>query len=170
MRKWHLLAPLIAVFGTLPGIITILLEESRYLGYFGIFVAAPVLEEAFKPTGVYFILAKWPHALRRSRLYTAFLAALAGATFAVIENLLYLFVYIPDPSPQVVLYRWTVGLSVHSLCSFIVGLGINERLAASVRGDVPFLSGNRRFFFTAMLIHAAANVTGVILASQGLIQ
>ncbi len=113
-----------------------------------------------KPVGVYILLAKAPHLLR-SRLYTAFLSALGGLSFAVIENLVYLNIYFPEHTQSMVVARFALALPMHMLGSFIVGFGINQRLAASVKGEVPLLSGNWKFFITAMVIHGLYNISAV---------
>lgn len=158
--KWRLLTLLIAMAGGVFAVVGAFIEEALHGLFFAPFVAAPIIEEALKPSGVYLLLAKWPNTLR-SQAYTAFLAALGGLLFAVIENILYLEVYIPEPTHAVVLVRWSAGLTMHMLCSFIVGFGINQRLLASARGEVPFLSGNKKFFVIAMVIHSLYNVTAV---------
>ena len=111
----------------------------------------------------------WPHLLR-NRLYTACLAALGGISFAIVENIMYLGVYYPDHSGALVLYRFTVALAVHAVASFIVGFGINQRLLASVRGEVPFLSGNWKFFIAGMALHALYNIAAVVVQVSGLLQ
>ena len=127
----------------------------------GPFIAAPMIEESLKPSGVYFLLAKWPQALP-NRYYTALLAALAGLGFALVENEIYLRVYFPEHSHEMVLVRYTGGLALHTVASFIFGLGINQKLIAAVNGEIPMFSANKRFFITAMSLHAAYNIAAVI--------
>lgn len=155
----------VALVGGVFGILGALIQETR-AGFLLAFVAAPIIEEALKPSGVYLLLAKWPHLLR-SRLYTAFLAALGGASFAVIENIVYLTIYFPHHSQVLVIYRFTVNLFMHSLTSFILGFGINQRLVASVRGDIPLLSGNWKFFIPAMVLHALYNIGATVAQALG---
>ena len=163
--RWHILGPLIALTGGVFGIVAAAQQEAGYGGYFALFVAAPIIEEGVKPCGVYLLLAKWPQALP-SQIYTALLAALGGLSFAVIENIIYLEVYFPEHTQDVFLWRYTVCLLVHSGCSFILGFGINQRLAASVRGDIPFLKGNRLFFVIPMVIHCFYNVSVFLLEDK----
>jgi hypothetical protein len=163
--KWYILGPLIALIGGLFGILGAATHEMGYGWYIGPFVAAPVFEEIMKPCGVYFLLAKKPEALF-SRRYTAFLAALSGLTFALIENAMYLNVYIPDPTQELVIWRYTVCILLHVSCSYIIGLGINQRLAAWVRRKDRFLGGNSKYFFSAMAIHGLYNVFAVVVDKQ----
>jgi len=172
MRKWYILAPLVAVIGGLFGIIAAVAEEGKYFGFFGPFVAAPVIEEAIKPIGVYILLAKKPLVLTNQK-YTAFLAALAGLTFGIVESIVYVAAY-SQLSPAknrdlFVLWRFTICLLLHAGCSFIIGHGINQQLVASVRGDIPFLKGNWRFYITAMSIHAVYNITVTVLTLLNLL-
>ncbi len=157
-----------ALAGGVLGVLGALIEEAQ-AGILVPFVAAPMIEEALKPSGVYLLLGKWPDLLR-SRRYTAYLAALGGASFACVENIIYLTIYFPDHTAGLVLYRFTVNVFVHALASFIVGFGINQRLAASVRGEVPLLSGNKRFFIAAMVLHGLYNIGAVIAEASGLLQ
>ena len=114
-----------------------------------------------KPSGVYLLLAKWPQALP-NRVYTALLAALAGCAFGLVENVIYLKVYFPEHSHEMVLVRFTGSLTLHIVASFIFGLGINQKLIAAVKGEIPIFSANKRFFITAMALHAAYNIAVVI--------
>lgn len=143
--------------------------EEAQAGFLVPFVAAPIIEEALKPSGVYLILGKWPHLLR-SRLYTAYLAALGGVSFAIIENIVYLTIYFPEHTAGLVLYRFTVAIFVHSLSSFILGFGINQRLLASVRGDIPLLTGNWKFFIAAIVLHAVYNIGAALAQASGLLR
>jgi RsiW-degrading membrane proteinase PrsW (M82 family) len=166
MRKWYILAPLIAITGGLFAILTSAAEEIKYIGYFGPFIAAPIVEEAIKPTGVYFLLAKKPASLRSPR-YTAFLAALAGLSFGIIESIIY--VTFPHKGVEImnwqlfVIWRFTVCLVLHTGCSFLVGHGINQQLLASVKGDIPFLKGNWKYFIIPMSVHAVYNIGVTVL-------
>lgn len=128
-----------------------------------------MVEEAFKPAGVYLLLGRWP-GLLRGQLYTAYLAALGGLSFGVVESIVYLTAYFPEPAQALVLYRFTVPLFLHSLASFIVGFGINQRLLASVRGEVPFLAGNWKFFIVGITLHSLYNIAATVAHLSGLLR
>lgn len=164
LPKWRVLGPLIAMAGGLVGLLGSAVQEATHGGLFGPFIAGPMIEEALKPAGVYLLLAKWPQVLT-SRRYTALLSALAGLTFGVIENLVYLYIYFPEHSPALVLWRYTAGLALHTGCSFMVGFGINKKLMAAVNGEIPFLSANKRFFIIPMIIHSLYNTNAFVLAT-----
>jgi RsiW-degrading membrane proteinase PrsW (M82 family) len=129
----------------------------------GFLIAAPMIEESLKPCGVYLLLAKWPQALP-NRYYTASLAALSGLSFGLVENQIYLRLYYPDHSHEMAIFRYTVCLALHMSASFIFGLGINKKLIAAVNGEIPLFSANKRFFITAMSLHAVYNLTVLIIA------
>ncbi len=163
--KWYVLGPLIAMIGGFFGILAAGYQNSGYGLFVAAFVIAPVLEEAVKPCGVYWLYARRPQALSGG-MYTACLAGLAGLTFGIVESFVYVGIYYlvyEELDPLFVIWRFTVCLLLHTTCSFIVGWGINEKLVAWVRGEVPFLQGNRKFFFTAMAIHSAYNIFASIL-------
>ena len=157
----HLLAMAVALTGGVLGVGGAFLQELRTVDLFIAFVGGPIIEEFLKPTGVYILLARWPHLLC-GRLHTAFLSALGGLAFAVVENVVYLYVYFPDHSLALAVYRYTVNLGVHTLASFMVGLGITRRLLASVKGEVPLLSGSWRYYAAGIIIHSAYNIAVVI--------
>ena len=163
--RWHVFAILIALAGGIFGILGAAYTELFHGSLLAAYVGAPIIEEALKPSGFDLLLAKWPRVLR-GRLYTAMLAVQGVLLSAVIENVVYLNVYIAEPSAQIILWRYTVGLGLHTICSFIFGFGINWQLAASVRGQRKLLSSGKRFFFTAMALHSLYNITVTVFASK----
>ncbi len=94
----------------------------------------------------------------RSQRYTALLCALAGLVFGLLESTIYVLVYFPEGSAAFVAYRYTVNPLLHAVFSYVFGQGINERLKASAWGETPFMSGNKRFFVWAIVLHATYNL------------
>ena len=158
-----------ALLGGLLGILGALAQEIRGAGALGPFLGGPVIEEALKPVGLYILLIWWPQLVSK-RLPTACLAALSGLSFGLIESTIYLFVYVPHHTHAFFVFRYTVDVAVHTLCSFIVGLGINRSLIDSAMGRIPFLQGSRRYYVTAILIHAGFNVTVTVLDVTGVLR
>jgi len=163
--KWRVLAFLIAIGGGVLGVLGAIIQEWSQASLLVAFVAAPMIEEVMKPSGVYLLLVRWPQVLT-SRLFTALLAALGGLSFAVIENIIYLQFYFPEHTQTLVLFRYSACLATHVVCSFILGFGINQKLLASVRGEIPFLKGNKKFFFIPMIIHSLFNIMAVLVAGR----
>jgi len=84
----------------------------------------------------------------------------------VIKNIIYLQFYFPEHTQTLVIFRYSACLTMHVVCSFILGFGINQKLLASVRGEVPLLKGNKKFFFIPMIIHSLFNIMAVLLGSR----
>ena len=163
--KWRVFAFLIATGGGVLGALGAIIQELSQGSLLIAFVAAPMIEEVMKPSGVYLLLVWWPKVLT-SRIYTALLAALGGLSFAVVENIIYLQFYFPEHTQTLVVFRYSACLTMHMVCSFILGFGINQKLLASVRGEIPLLKGNKKFFFIPMVIHSLFNIMAVLVGSR----
>jgi len=163
--KWRVVTLAMATGGGVLGILGAAIQELSQGSLFMAFVAAPMIEEAMKPTGAYIILARWPHLLG-NRTYTALLAALGGLVFGVIENIAYLQFGFSEHGQSLLVFRYVACLPLHVICSFVFGFGINEKLLASVRGEIPFLKGNKRFFLAAIILHSLFNITTVLFADS----
>jgi RsiW-degrading membrane proteinase PrsW (M82 family) len=158
-----------ALLGGLIGLLGAFLQELQSgAAVFAIILAAPVIEEVLKPSGIYLLLLKWPHALR-GRVHTALLCAISGAVFGVIESFIYTEVYYPEGSDSFVLFRFTVTPIMHALASFIVGWGLTQGLLdwANGRGSLP--KTTRNCFLGGIGLHAVYNTTAVILGVVGVL-
>ncbi|MGH9201585.1 MAG: PrsW family glutamic-type intramembrane protease, partial [Vicinamibacterales bacterium] len=164
-----ILALLVAVSGGALGIIGAIIQEFQASPAFllGPFVAAPIIEEAMKPVGVYIALIRWPLALR-SQTFTAVLAALAGLVFGIIESIVYVTIYVDDPSDTFVAYRFSVTLGLHAAASYLVGLGINQGVLDWAQGRSPLPRASRNFYFAGVILQSLYNTTVVILAISGI--
>lgn len=120
-------------------------------------VIGPLCEEVAKVAVAFLIVERWPW-LFRWRFQILLAAVAGGLVFAVIENLLYLNVYIADPEPWLVHWRWTVCVALHTGCSLIAGLGIARVWSTCWRTHQP-PDGNHAipFIATAALIHGTYN-------------
>jgi hypothetical protein len=165
--RYHLLAVALALAGGAFGLFGAFVEELRTGGgLLALVLGAPVIEEALKPCGVYLMTIRWPQVVR-NQLYTAFLAALGGLVFGLIECWVYLTLYVPDHTEAFTIYRLTAPLIMHTVGSFIVGLGINRGVVdwAAGRGRLPRRSRNR--YLAAVALHGAFNLMAVILYFAG---
>lgn len=131
------------------------------------FTGAPIIEEALKPAGVYFLLAKWPQALA-SQLHIAMLAALGGLCFGAIESFVYVTVYYPASSGSFVLFRFTVPLLMHATASFIVGLGLSRGIFNWAANGAPLPRSTRNCYLTAVALHATYNIVITVLSVSGI--
>ena len=155
-------AALLVISGSVFAIPGIFQAELAAIGPLAASVFAPVIEEAFKPAGVYLVLIKWPGTLK-NRAVTALLTALAGITFGLIESTIYMTVYFPEHTHSDLVFRYTVPVMIHTLASFIFGLGLNQQLLVSWKRGGPFLISNWGFILAAMVIHSVYNITVTVL-------
>jgi RsiW-degrading membrane proteinase PrsW (M82 family) len=158
-------AVLVAVVGCVVGMPAVILQEVQSgLPVF----AAPVIEEAMKPAGVYILMLRWPRLLL-GRLHTAVLAALGGLTFGLIESLIYVKIYFPDEGSDYVLFRFTVPVLMHTVASFIVGYGLSRTVIDWAAGRAPLPKLTRNFYFAAVALHLTYNIVAVILSLTGVL-
>lgn len=159
-RPSALFAVLLAMVGAVFGILGAAQTELHAL-LLAPFIWAPVAEELFKPAGVYIMLIKWPGALK-SQFYTAVLCALAGLAFGLVESTVYMKVYFPQHTQAELVFRFTVPVVLHTVASFIFGLGINRQLLAPLTGRGGFRRSNWAFFLTAIMLHSTYNIVVTI--------
>ena len=169
----HLACPsvvLTVLLATLGSIVAIpaVFQAELPAGFLAPWLWAPVIEEAFKPAGVYLLLIKWPGTLKNQAV-TALLTALAGISFGLIESAVYMTLYFPEHTHQELVFRFTVPVMVHTLASFTFGLGINQQLLVSLQRGGPFRRSNWGFFLAAVVIHSIYNITVTVLDVIGTI-
>lgn len=130
-------------------------------------VVAPVVEETMK-NGLALVIVETRPFLFRAKSQIAICALAAGLAFAAIENLIYLHVYVPDPSPALVLWRWTVCVALHTGCALIGAFGV-MRMWQDVWRDAKRANVNRAFPYlaTAAAIHGIYNLIAVIAGLTG---
>ena len=169
MIALQLLALTLAILGGALGIVGAISQELRAGGGVMLaFAAAPLIEEALKPAGIYVLLIRWPQALL-GRVHTAALTAISGLCFGLIESYVYVNVYNPDGDAHYRLFRYTVPVAMHVIASFVVGLGLNRSVIdwAAGRGRLP--KTTRNFYIAGVLLHVTYNVTAVILTLVGVL-
>ncbi|MEK7248144.1 MAG: PrsW family glutamic-type intramembrane protease [Chloroflexota bacterium] len=166
----HIWIVLLALIGGVLGIAGSLFGEVASIGGFFLlpFIGAPIIEEAFKPIGVYLGLARWPNALR-NQLYVAILCAVSGIVFGLLESTMYVFVYAPDEADSYVAFRYTVPVALHAVASFTVGLGLSRGVVDWVTRGTPIPKQARKFYFAGVTIHAIYNTTVIALAIAGVL-
>jgi RsiW-degrading membrane proteinase PrsW (M82 family) len=159
------LAILLALTGGVFGIVTVIpLELPHVLSLMAAILWAPVFEELAKPIGVYVLLARWPATLG-SRWRTAILCALGGLSFGLVESCIYMFVYFRDHGQALLLFRFTVPPLMHTVASFVFGLGLTTDFFSSLGRGLRPRAANWAFFLSAMLIHAYYNGMAMQFAS-----
>jgi hypothetical protein len=82
----------------------------------------------------------------------------AAAIFAAVENVLYLNVYIPNPSVGDYLWRWTVCVAMHTGCTLIATRGIVAVWTQCVeQRRKPRIGQAASYIVTAAIVHGAYN-------------
>lgn len=122
---------------------------------------APVVEESLKVAAAGYLVEAKPYVLRDSA--QIWLAAVgAAAVFAAVENAFYLLWLRPNPSVELVVWRWTVCVAVHMICTGVAARGlvrawrecVTEYRVARVATAFPDL-------VVAILLHAAYNAAAI---------
>ena len=149
------------VFGALSGI------TGGSFALAMIVVIGPITEEIMKVAAALWVVEKRPY-LFKSVWQILLCAAAGGAAFAFIENLMYLYVYLPQHSSRLAAWRWTVCVGLHMNCSFVAGVGlariwdnaIRERRRPQLWLGLPWL-------FMAMVAHGVYNGATIIAEAMG---
>ena len=127
-------------------------------------IFGPLVEEIMKVAGLLWIVEKRPF-LFTSRLQIIICALCGGLVFAVIENFIYLNVYVPNPPESLVQWRWTVCTFLHCGCSLIAGMGLIQVWATTMKDRVqPNIADAARYLILAMVIHGIYNGFCVFLS------
>ncbi|NQT85143.1 PrsW family intramembrane metalloprotease [bacterium] len=129
---------------------------------------APLVEEMMKVAAALTVVERRPF-LFRNPVQILLCCAGAGAAFATLENLLYIYVYIPAatgaaPTAATVAWRWGVCTALHMGCACIAGMGL-----VRVWRDVWERKARARLTFgfpclaIAIAIHGLYNTLALVL-------
>ena len=141
----------------------LLFSGQTTLGIVMITVFAPVAEEMMKVAAALWVVEKRPF-LFRSSGQIAICALAGGFVFAAVENVLYLTVYVDEPTPWLVVWRWTVCVALHMGCSFVAGLGLMKIWRLTIQHRTrPRLAVGAPYMVAAMVIHGLYNGSAVLL-------
>ena len=171
VRSWVVVLLLAVAAGPTAVVAVFLSGVGSGLGDFSqwvtLTVVGPVAEEVLKVVCVTVALERAPW-LFRSRAQFLAVGLAAGLAFAAIENLLYLFVYIPDPSPLIVAWRWTVCVVLHTGCSAIAAMGLAHAWrAARAQLQRPNIESAFPFLLAAIIIHGLYNSAAIAMSLAG---
>jgi hypothetical protein len=151
---WAILGTLIAQFGAGTGMAGSLVM---------ICLIGPLVEEVLTASGLLWIVEKRPY-LFLQRRQILWCAVSSGLWFAVIENYLYLNVYIAKPSMDITLWRWTVCVLLHVGCTFVSGMGLARVWQRTMaEGSKPQMSLASPFIVAAVICHAFYNISMVVI-------
>lgn len=129
-----------------------------------IVVIAPVTEELLKAVLPMYTTETRPYLIRSG--WQILLCGLAGGlAFATIENLIYLNIYIPDPSASLALWRWTVCSAMHTVCAGIAAIGVWQVWrVVDATGQMPDLKRALPALAVAIVIHGGYNAFALMLS------
>ena len=167
-RSWGIVCLLVLLSGPWAVVGAVWGSGQTGMSVLALVVFAPLVEETMKLAAAAYVVEKRPF-LFQSRFQILVCALASGLAFATLENLLYLKVYIPAPSPALSAWRWTVCTGLHTGCSLIGGLGL-----ARIWKDLWARRGRARqplgfpYLVTAVVIHGTYNGLAVLFHITGL--
>jgi hypothetical protein len=141
--------------------------ETGNAGVLSLVLFGPIVEELTKTAILAMLIERKPYLFRGS-VQILLAAAAGGLAFAVIENFIYLNVYIENPSAMIVYWRWTVCVTLHTGCSLLVGVGlVKVWRAALVSKSRPNLAKGTAMLAAAIVIHGAYNAAAIAMEMAG---
>ncbi len=153
-RTWAMIA-LAIVFGGPWAVLGAMWNSIPTL--WGPVVMGPATEEVMKIAAIALVIEKRPYLFGGA--WQIRLAAIGGALgFAVVENILYLTVYIPSPTLGLTLWRWTICVALHLGCTSIAVLGLVKVWEDVAReGRAPRMSRAMGPLVSAIILHGTYN-------------
>ena len=132
-----------------------------------IVVFSPTLEEALKIGLLAIVIETRPYLLR-SVWQVRLVALFSALSFAIVENLLYVGVYLDDPSEGLVAWRWTVCTGMHVVATAIAAEGLVRVWRwTDETFERPTLERAYRWLFFAIFVHGSYNLAAVLLEASG---
>ncbi len=105
-------------------------------GLFQVAIIGPTVEEVLKIALAWLVIETRPYLFQRiEQLYVAALGT--AFLFSAIENLIYLTIYIPNPSISLIAYRWTVCVILHVGCTAVAVRTLAEVWTTTIREKRP---------------------------------
>ncbi len=155
-----------ALIGGLWAIIASLIGTQRWGGggwslFIAAVVYAPAIEEVMKiAAGAYVVELRPYWFCRIEQIQVATIGA--AVVFAVIENLMYLFVYVSNPGGALVAWRWMVCVALHVGCTTLATRGLIEVWRNAVTEyRRPRITRAFHSLVLAIVLHGAYNATMV---------
>ena len=166
LKSWLITFSLIFASGpwAVIGAFVLALQGLGGIGGMAVVVFGPVTEEVLKITAALIVVEKRPFFFKSARQILV-CCILSGFIFAYIENLLYLNIYVSDPTPRLILWRWTVCVVLHSSCSTIAGIGLIKMWRESMREFTkPQPLHVLPYLIAAAVIHGIYNNIALLLS------
>jgi RsiW-degrading membrane proteinase PrsW (M82 family) len=130
---------------------------------FAIVLIGPITEEFVKVAGPLYLAESRPWLVPAAWVLIA-VAVVGGLGFAVIENWVYLNIYIDSPSDDIIRWRWIFGPLIHGTASALAGIGVARMWRLTDRtGVAPTSKVALPWFIAAVIVHGSYNMLAVIL-------
>lgn len=167
MTTWLVTLAVTAVAGPFA-IIGTLLQGATGSGLLMVVAIGPTIEEVMKVAVPVWIVEKRPW-LYRSPFQILFCCFASGLAFAAVENVVYLNIYIENPSLGLAQWRWTVCMLLHASCSLIAGAGVSIMWKRFQQKQTPpDVSDAAAAILTAVTVHGVYNAAVTVLEVGGL--
>jgi hypothetical protein len=163
--SWGVTLLLVAIAGPWAVVATFLSAlygEMGAAGLLAIVLVAPLTEEILKVSVPAWIVERRPW-LFISRLQILLCGLAAGFAFGFLENLLYLFVYIENPSPAIIMWRWLICTPMHMGWSMVAAWGLAVAWREGMdRRERPELTRAYPYTIAAIVLHGLYNAFAVV--------
>lgn len=124
-------------------------------------MVAPPVEEILKIAIPIMVLEHRAHWLSRGKDLVWF-AIGSALVFSVVENLLYMFVYLENPSAELLLWRWTACTAMHVSATALSGVGLMRAYERGLRtNQKPRFAWEWRWLVGAIAVHMAYNAYAI---------
>ena len=154
---------LLSLFAGPLAIATALFTGHPGAGILLIVVVGPLIEEIGKILLPLMVMEKNPVKFS-CRLQLIVCAVAGGLVFSVIENFIYLNIYFPDAGPELIRWRWSVCVMLHSGCSLIAGMGIAKSWKESEQNtQPPKYETAVPLLITAIVLHGSYNFLALLM-------
>ena len=161
---WGLTSAAMLLAGPFAVVGAIATSGDTVFGLLRLTVFGPLAEEVLKVGLPLLVVERRPYWFGSAS--QILLAGLGGSVaFAGIENLLYLHVYVAEPSELLVIWRWTLCVVLHVGCSLLAAIGVTRmwrRIWRQYRR--PQIGIAAPWFVAAVLIHGAYNLGALLLS------
>ena len=164
--SWLVTLAVAASSGILAVLAAMFLGPQKSLPIVMVVIGAPFFEEILKIAPTMYICERQPW-LFKSRTQIILCCVASGLTFAFLENLLYLNVYIPSPTAAITQWRWIACTTLHVTCSTLAGIGcamVWRNFQSEKR--MPRVADAARMITTAIALHAAFNTLAILMDSR----
>jgi RsiW-degrading membrane proteinase PrsW (M82 family) len=126
-------------------------------------LVGPAVEEFVKAASGLYLAEQRPWLVPAGWTLVAIVVA-GGLGFAVIENWIYLNVYIDDPSDAIIRWRWIFGPLIHGSASLLAGIGVRRIWSHThSTGMRPNAQRATPWFIAAVTLHGTYNGVAVLL-------